>query len=59
MFVDISVSVLVLIAALFCYKYAWLNNKFSLFERWPAAYENPNNLPFWYVGDTCRYRRRK
>ena len=57
--VDVIVTLGVVLAAMLFYKYSWLNNKMWLFEEDPAVYDNPNNLPWWYVGDTCRYNRRK
>ena len=57
--IDVIVTLGVVLAALLFYKYSWLKNKMWLFEVDPAVYENPHNLPWWYVGDTCRYTRRK
>ena len=56
--IDTVVSVTVVLAALLFFKYVWMNAKMELFESAPAAYQDPNKLPWWYVGETCRYKRR-
>lgn len=53
----LAISAVLILILMF--KYIWFNRAFDLFEKRPAAYQNPAHLPWWYVGDTCRYQRRK
>lgn len=52
-------TLLVFLIAVYVYKYVWFNSAYDLFESSPAVYKDPSTLPWWYMGDTCRYQRRK
>lgn len=55
--IDITITISAVLIALLMYKYMWFARAFDLFEQRPAAYKNPMNFQWWYVGNTCRTRK--
>lgn len=56
---EILLTVAVVLVLFYMLKYTWFQKACDRFEINPAKWQDPLTLPWWYVGDTCRYRRRK